>query len=63
MQRTLDQTALRNEIGAVGKQLADPGLSNKGRLVLLRRQAELGDLRDALAKQARRVTERRSHTP
>lgn len=63
MQRILDQTALRNEIGAVGKKLADPSLAINGRLVLLRRQAELGDLRDARAKLARRATERRSHTP
>ena len=63
MQRILDQTTLRDEIEAVGSKLADRGLSMDKRLALLRRQAQLGDLRDSIAKRARRATERRVGTP
>ena len=63
MQRILDQTTLRDEIEAVGSKLANRGLSMDKRLVLLRRQAQLGDLRDSIAKRARRATERRVGTP
>ena len=59
MPRILDQTALRNEIEAVGSKLADPSLAKEKRLDLLRRQAQLGDLLEALATRARRAAERR----
>jgi hypothetical protein len=38
----------------VGDKLAAKALTQQQRLALLRRQAELGDLRDALAENARR---------
>jgi hypothetical protein len=63
MERVLDQTMLGKQIEVVAAKLADRGLTMEKRLVLLRRQAELGDLRDALAKRARRVNERRVGTP
>jgi hypothetical protein len=63
MQRVLDQTNLSKQINAVADKLADRSLSTPKRLVLLRRQAQLGDLRDAIAKRARRATERRIGTP
>jgi hypothetical protein len=59
----LDQTNLRQQIETVADELADRSLSKEQRLVLLRRQAHLGDLRDALAQRARRATERRLGTP
>jgi hypothetical protein len=39
----------------VARQLDAPNLSRPQRMALLRRQAELGDLRDALAERARRA--------
>lgn len=59
----LDQTTLAKQIGAVADKLADRRLSKEKRLVLLRRQAQLGDLRDAIAKRAARASERRVGTP
>jgi hypothetical protein len=59
MQRILDKTTLVKQIEAVADRLADRGLTKEKRLVLLRRQAQLGDLRDAIAKRARRADERR----
>jgi hypothetical protein len=63
MQRILDQTTLSKQIEAVADKLADRSLSMPKRLVLLRRQAQLGDLREAIAKRARRATERRVGLP
>ena len=39
----------------VSEQLESPRLSGAQRMALLRRQAELGDLRDAFAERARRA--------
>lgn len=46
---------LTAEIERVDKALADRKVGAKGRLELLRRQASLGDLRDAIAQRARRA--------
>jgi hypothetical protein len=54
MQLTLTRQAVLKELAGVGDKLAARGLTTPQRLVLLRRQAELGDLRDALAERARR---------
>jgi hypothetical protein len=48
------RTAVLKELAGVGDKLADQALTKEQRLALLRRQAELGDLRDALAERARR---------
>jgi hypothetical protein len=42
------------ELEGVARKLADAGLTGEDRLALLRRQAQLGDLRDAIALRARR---------
>jgi hypothetical protein len=42
------------ELAGVGDKLAAKSLTQPERLSLLRRQAELGDLRDALAERERR---------
>jgi hypothetical protein len=54
MRKPLDTTRLLKELEAVGDKLAARGLKREQRMVLLRRQAELGDLRDAIALRARR---------
>jgi hypothetical protein len=51
---TRTRTAVLKELAGVGDKLAAPRLTKVQRLALLRRQAELGDLRDALADRARR---------
>jgi len=48
------RTAVLKELAAVGDKLAARALTNPQRLALLRRQAELGDLRDALADREHR---------
>ncbi|WP_354700950.1 hypothetical protein DSM112329_01243 [Paraconexibacter sp. AEG42_29] len=53
MQRVLDKSAVLKELESVATKLAAPGLTSKARLPLLRRQAQLGDLRDAIAARAR----------
>ena len=58
MRRILDQTTLRDQMEVVADQLADRGLTKKRRLTLLRRQAQLGDLRDAIAQRERRAAAR-----
>jgi hypothetical protein len=63
MRRPLDQSDLIKQMEGVADKLADRGLTKPKRLELLRRQAQLGDLRDAIAKRARRSTERRMGTP
>jgi len=55
MPRVLDKTDVLKEFAAVGDKLATRGLTGEKRLALLRRQAQLGDLRDALAQRARRA--------
>lgn len=42
------------ELESVADKLAAKGLTSQNRLPLLRRQAQLGDLRDAIAARARR---------
>lgn len=54
MQPIVDRAAMRREMAAVSAKLDRPGISREERLTLLRRQAELGDLRDALAQRDRR---------
>jgi len=48
------RTAVLKELAGVGDKLAARALTKPQRLALLRRQAELGDLRDALAERAAR---------
>jgi hypothetical protein len=55
MQRPLDQSALVRELKDVAEKLADRSSTGPERLVLLRRQADLGDLRDTIALKARRA--------
>lgn len=54
MRRVLDKADLLKELDAVADKLAAGGATGKDRLALLRRQAQLGDLRDALAARNRR---------
>lgn len=55
MPRALDKAAVLKEMGTVAQKLAASGSNGEKRLALLRRQAQLGDLRDALADRARRA--------
>jgi hypothetical protein len=48
------RNAVLKELVGVGDKLSAKALTKPQRLALLRRQAELGDLRDALAERARR---------
>jgi hypothetical protein len=48
------RTAVLKELAGVGDKLAARALTKPQRLALLRRQAELGDLRDVLADRARK---------
>jgi hypothetical protein len=48
------RTVVLKELAGVGDKLAARALTNPERLALLRRQAELGDLRDALADREHR---------
>ena len=50
---SLTRNAVLKELAGVGDKLAVKALTQPQRLALLRRQAELGDLRDALAERAR----------
>ena len=54
MRRPLDSSALVKELEGVAAKLADGSSTGKARLALLRRQAELGDVRDAIDERARR---------
>jgi hypothetical protein len=54
MRRTLTQSAVIEELERVAEQLAAVKVPRQKRLELLRRQAQLGDLRDAVAERARR---------
>ncbi len=53
MTRVLTRSAILTEMERVADRLAAGKIVGPERLALLRRQAELGDLRDALAHQAR----------
>jgi hypothetical protein len=55
MPRVLDSTEVLKQLDAVGDKLAARGLTREDRLGLLRRQAQLGDLRDAIAERSRRA--------
>jgi hypothetical protein len=50
----LDTSALLRELEGVAAKLADRSFIGQDRLALLRRQAELGDVRDAIDERARR---------
>ena len=54
MSLSVTRTAVLKELAGVGDKLAARSLTQPQRLALLRRQAELGDLRDALAENERR---------
>jgi hypothetical protein len=54
MSLSLTRNAVLKELAGVGDKLAAKKITKPQRLALLRRQAELGDLRDALADRARR---------
>ena len=54
MARLLTKSAVLKELVGVTDRLATGKVTSQQRLVLLRRQAELGDLRDALIDRARR---------
>jgi hypothetical protein len=56
MKRPLSDAGVLKELGKVGDRLAAAKVSRPQRLALLRKQAELGDRRDAAAKLARRIT-------
>jgi hypothetical protein len=55
MRPALDQSKVLKELAGVADKLAEAGLTREKRLALLRRQAQLGDLRDAIAERARRA--------
>jgi hypothetical protein len=55
MRRILDKADVLKELAAVADKLATGGMTGEKRMDLLRRQAQLGDLRDALAERARRA--------
>ena len=48
-------TQILRQMETVSQRLDFPKLNSQQRMALLRRQAELGDLRDALAERARRA--------
>ena len=52
--QVLTQPMVQKELVGVADRLASPKLSGPQRLTLLRRQAQLGDLRDALLDRRRR---------
>ena len=54
MRRALTPSVVDKELEAVADKLAAGNVTGDKRLALLRRQAELGDLRDAIADRARR---------
>ena len=54
MARPLDSSALVKELEGVAAKLADGSSTGKDRLALLRRQAELGDVRDMIDERTRR---------
>lgn len=55
MATTSTRAQILQQMEKVSAQLESPKLSATQRMALLRRQAELGDLRDAFAERARRA--------
>jgi hypothetical protein len=55
MDISLTRTAILKELAQVGDKLAEPSLTQKQRMILLRRQASLVDLREALSERLRRA--------
>jgi hypothetical protein len=55
MQASATRTQILHQMETVAQRLESPKLNGPQRMALLRRQAELGDLRDALAERARRA--------
>lgn len=54
MSATGTATQIARQMETLSQRLDSPKLTGQQRMALLRRQAELGDLRDALAERARR---------
>ncbi|MCW3008035.1 MAG: hypothetical protein JWP17_2661 [Solirubrobacterales bacterium] len=54
MRRNLTNAAVLKQLATVSEQLAAGKVTGEKRMDLLRRQAQLGDLRDAIAERARR---------
>ena len=52
---TVTRTAILKELAQVGDKLAEPSLTQNQRMILLRRQASLVDLREALSERMRRA--------
>ena len=61
--RPLDSSALVKELEGVAAKLGDGSFTGQARLALLRRQAELGDVRDAIDDRARRRPAPPTHSP
>lgn len=57
MKRPLDKTMLAKEIEGVRAKLSTTAVSGEKRLAALRRQAQLGDLRDAIDERERRAAQ------
>jgi hypothetical protein len=55
MQSSATRKQIVQQMETVARRLESPSLNGPQRMALLRRQAELGDLRDALAERARRA--------
>jgi hypothetical protein len=55
MRRILDRTQVVRELTNVAEKLEAPRLPTEKRLTLLRRQAQLGDLLEAIDLKARRA--------
>jgi hypothetical protein len=55
MTSTATRIQILRQMETVASRLESPKLNGPQRMALLRRQAELGDLRDALADRARRA--------
>ena len=54
MQRPIDRAGVAKQMKGVADSLAATNLTTEKRMALLRRQAQLCDIREALAMQARR---------
>jgi len=55
MQRVLDKADVLKELADLADKLGTRGVAPETRLALLRRQAQLGDDRDAIAQRERRA--------
>src|SRR3954447_13373323 len=55
MKPSLTQSQLVKELAGTAAKLDSPKLTGEKRMALLRRQAQLGDLRDMMAERARRA--------